>query len=139
MAHDGAGEPSTEGGYLGRHDRLRRASAVTGACLATRADVFARLDGFDIDFPITNNDVDYCLRAEAAGLKVLYEPACVLYHLESASRGLDSAPERRERAWRERKALEARWGERLRDDPWYNPHFERFSRPFSRLRPPPRI
>ena len=46
----------------------RECSAVTGACLATRREVFERLDGFDESLGVDLNDVDYCLRAVAEGL-----------------------------------------------------------------------
>jgi hypothetical protein len=36
-------------------------------------------------------------------------------------------------------AFRARWSEDEMTDPFYNPHFERFGRPFERLRPPPAI
>ena len=42
----------------------RECSAVTGACLATRREVFELLGGFDETLGVDLNDVDYCLRAE---------------------------------------------------------------------------
>ena len=49
--------------------RTREVAAVTGACLATRRDVFDRLGGFDETLGVDLNDIDYCLRAEAAGFR----------------------------------------------------------------------
>jgi hypothetical protein len=46
----------------------------------------------------------------------------VLYHHESATRGSDEAPEKRERFEREVKAMRARWGNLLDRDPAYNPN-----------------
>ena len=40
----------------------RECSAVTGACLATRREVFELLGGFDETLGVDLNDVDYCLR-----------------------------------------------------------------------------
>ena len=60
---------------------------MTGACLATRRDVFDLLGGFDEALGVDLNDVDYCLRAAALGLRTLYEPAAELIHHESPSRG----------------------------------------------------
>jgi GT2 family glycosyltransferase len=65
----------------------RECSAVTGACLATRRAIFEQLGGFDETLGVDLNDVDYCLRASAAGLRTLYEPAAELIHHESPSRG----------------------------------------------------
>ena len=46
----------------------RECSAVTGACLATRREIFEQLQGFDESLGIDLNDVDYCLRAGAGRL-----------------------------------------------------------------------
>ena len=140
-AHEGAGAPSADGGYLRRRGMAHRAAAVTGACLATRRDVFMRLGGFDeAQLAIEANDIDYCLRVRHAGLAVLYEPAATLYHFESRSRGHTGFDaQKRRRADAELAVLKARWGEAANRDPFYNPHFDRMSRPFTRLGPPPEL
>ena len=135
-AHEGVGVPASDGGYRRRHALARRVSAVTGACLAARRDVFQRLGGFDAArFAVTCNDVDYCLRAQAAGLSVIYAPQAAFHHFESKSRGFDANLPEAQRGLRaaEMAALRALWGERLRQDPWYPPAFERFAPPFTRL------
>ncbi len=82
-----AGLPREAPGYLNMATTARECSAVTGACLATRRDVFDLLDGFDEDLGVDLNDVDYCLRAAARGFRTVYEPAAELIHHESPSRG----------------------------------------------------
>ena len=64
----------------------REVIGVTGACLMTRRDVFERLGGFDEAHGIINNDLDFCLRARAAALDVIYTPHARLVHHELASR-----------------------------------------------------
>jgi GT2 family glycosyltransferase len=76
-----------EAGYLCMAVAARECSAVTGACLATRREIFEVLDGFDEDLGVDLNDVDYCLRAWTNGLRTIYEPAAELIHHESPSRG----------------------------------------------------
>jgi O-antigen biosynthesis protein len=76
-----------EPGYLDMAAAARECSAVTGACLATRRAVFDLLGGFDESLGVDLNDVDYCLRAAASGLRTVYEPAAELIHHESPSRG----------------------------------------------------
>lgn len=138
LTHDGVGDGGDDGGYLGRHALLHACVAVTGACIAVRAEVFRTLGGFDsASFPVEGNDVDLCLRAQAQGLKVLYDPYATLYHLESKSRGFNTDTARQARAEAAARLLWNRWGERFSRDPGFNPHFDRLSRPFSRLRPPP--
>ncbi len=74
-------------GYLGLATATRECSAVTGACLVTRREVFEQLGGFDETLGVDLNDVDYCLRAMTAGYRTIYEPRAELIHHESPSRG----------------------------------------------------
>jgi len=85
--HPLSGLPEEATGYLQMAVLARECSAVTGACLATRRDVFDRLGGFDETLGVDLNDVDFCLRAGAEGLRTLFEPAAELVHHESPSRG----------------------------------------------------
>jgi len=62
-----------------------RVEAVTGACLAIRRDLFWQLGGFDTGYHNGYEDVDLCLTARAAGHTVVFEPASVVVHHESAS------------------------------------------------------
>ncbi len=71
------------------HAAAREVSAVTGACLMTRTELYRQLGGFDErDFSVSYNDVDYCLRAVAAGWRVVYTPQAKLMHWGSATRGV---------------------------------------------------
>jgi len=136
--HDSVGESPERGGYFGRSHLLRSSAAVTGACLATRRELFERLGGFDeVQLKVAFNDVDYCLRLEAAGYRVIYNPFAVLYHFESKSRGYDLSEPGAARHRAESAVLRSRWSARLDADPLYNVHFEREARPFDRLRSPP--
>jgi GT2 family glycosyltransferase len=60
--------------------------AVTGACLLTRSVVFHSLGGFDERLAVGFGDTDLCLRARAAGYKVLLDSQAILLHHESATR-----------------------------------------------------
>ena len=110
----------------------RRASAVTGACLATRRDVFIRVKGFDelATFKITNNGVDYCLKVATVGLGVVCTPFATLHHFESISPGPDRARRSDGGIDEELELQRSRWPEALRNDPFYNPHFARSRRSF---------
>ena len=55
-------------GYLHMATATRECAAVTGACLATRREVFEELGGFDETLGVDLNDVDYCLRGSTEGL-----------------------------------------------------------------------
>lgn len=65
---------------------VRDFSAVTGACLMMRMEVFRELDGYREEFAVAFNDTDLCLRARAKGYRVLYDGHTSLYHHESATR-----------------------------------------------------
>jgi GT2 family glycosyltransferase len=85
--HPLAGLAEQDAGYLDMAVTARECSAVTGACFATRRDIFELLEGFDEALGVDLNDVDYCLRAATKGLRTMYEPAAELIHHESPSRG----------------------------------------------------
>ncbi|MEY3775710.1 MAG: Hyaluronan synthase [Verrucomicrobiota bacterium] len=81
-------EPAEDLGYLFLPHAARNVAAVTGACLLTRTDLYRRLGGFDEPkLQVAYNDVDYCLRAGAAGFRTVVTPQAVLRHVGSASRG----------------------------------------------------
>ena len=115
---DGAGHPGrlTFRSDLWRWlDYTRDVSAVTGACLGIRREVFAELGGFDMEFPINYNDVDLCLRARRAGYKVIYDPRALLRHSESQTRA-------RGTSMKERESFALRWADRLETaDPYFSP------------------
>jgi GT2 family glycosyltransferase len=68
------------------------------------------------------NDVDFCLLVRAQGYRIVWTPHAELYHLESASRGSDIAPEKMERRQREIDYMQSRRGSVLSADPFYNPN-----------------
>jgi GT2 family glycosyltransferase len=94
----------------------RDVSAVTGACLAVRKEVFGELGGFDDLFPSNYNDADLCLRARQMGYRVVYDPAVVLTHYEAQSR-------RTTVTLKERQLWYRRWANLIdAGDPFYSRH-----------------
>jgi len=72
---------------------VRNCSAVTGACLMTRKQLYHELGGLnETDLPVAYNDIDYCLRLREKGLLVVYTPRAELLHRESASRSVVNDP-----------------------------------------------
>ncbi len=81
-------EPAEDLGYLFLPHAARNVAAVTGACLLTRTSLYRELGGFDEEkHQVAYNDVDFCLRAGAAGHRTVVSPQAVLRHVGSASRG----------------------------------------------------
>jgi GT2 family glycosyltransferase len=99
-------------------DLLRDATAVTGACMATRPGVFWRVGGYDERLRVAYNDVDFCLRLHQAGYQVVFEPDAELYHAEGSTRGLVEDPE-------DAPLFNERWRPRSSCDPYYNPNLNR--------------
>lgn len=133
--HDGLGRAEREGGPADRWKRTRQVSAVTGAFMAVGRGVLDRLGGFDESLAIGYNDVDFCLRARAQGLAVLYDPAIELIHHESKTRGHQDSDAKV--AWDdiELTHLHERWRGWMMFDPGKNPQwFSTESRPFDGLR-----
>ncbi|HMP61216.1 MAG TPA: glycosyltransferase family 2 protein [Gemmatales bacterium] len=98
---------------------IRNVSAVTGACLLTRRELFLRLSGLDeIGLPTSFNDVDYCMRLRREGLRLVQTPLARLLHHESASRQLEPASEARYA-----RVLWERWGDLLSPDPFWSPNW----------------
>ncbi|WP_457106854.1 glycosyltransferase [Methylobacterium sp. P5_C11] len=120
-------------GYLAALRTTHAVSAVTAACLVVEAEKFRRVGGFDdAVFAVDFNDVDLCLRLNAAGYRTLLVPEAVLHHREAASRRW--TPDARARHDREIAALKKRWGPLLVQDPHYHPGFDPDLSTHARLR-----
>lgn len=101
---------------------VRQVSAVTAACLAVRRDKYLTVGGMDEErFRVAYNDVDFCLKLGAAGLRNVFTPHARLRHHESASRGSDFSAERFALWEAERDAMRGKWGGTLDDDPFFPP------------------
>jgi GT2 family glycosyltransferase len=108
-------------GYFFRAHLSQYVSAVTAACLIVKKSKFEEVGGLDEEaFKVAFNDVDLCLKLQAAGYDNLYHPHAVLFHYESKSRGKDLKGEKRERYLREAAALKAKWGTDVEVDRYFN-------------------
>jgi hypothetical protein len=97
----------------------RNVAAVTGACLATRRELFLHHHGFDeVELKVGFSDIDYCVRLHQSGYRIAYIPQARLVHKEGQSRGLRiNAAEAHALACRTRGLV----------DPYWNPQFTRES------------
>jgi len=112
-------------GYRGQLALPRTLSVVTGACAAIRRAVFFEVGGLDeVNLPVTFNDVDLCLRVGDYGYRVVWTPFAELFHLESASRGLDVADiAKLKRSRREWHHVRRTWQSVMESsDPFHNPN-----------------
>jgi len=122
--------PAGEPGYFRMPHVPQFVSAVTAACLVIEKTKFDAVRGFDEQMPVAFNDVDFCLKVQAAGWQNVYVPQAVLLHHESKSRGKDDEPENVQRFQRELGILQRRWGTKIYVDPVHNPNLDRHSETF---------
>jgi GT2 family glycosyltransferase len=107
--------------YFALSQSIRNCSAVTGACLLVRKEVFDRVGGFDeVNLPTCFQDVDLCLKIVDARLSVVYTPYARLYHYESATKRTIARTT-------EIEYMQNRWQRYIHEDPFYNPNLSRRS------------
>lgn len=117
-------DENTHIGYMGRLCYAQNVSAVTGAALMVKKADYDNVGGLDENYAVALNDVDFCLRLREKGLLNVFTPFAEAYHYESASRGLDTVPEKAKRYEEECARFKERWKELLaKGDPYYNPNF----------------
>jgi GT2 family glycosyltransferase len=71
------------------HNVIRQTKAVTFALVLLSRGTLKRVGEFDETFPLSFNDVDYCLRVNKCGGKVFYDPNAYALHSESLTRRED--------------------------------------------------
>lgn len=136
-AHAYAFRPRGYVGQIGRAVLTQGMSAVTAACMVVRRAVFEEVGGFDEEnLTIAYNDLDLCLRIRGRGYRNLWTPYAEFYHLESASRGHEDTPAKRERFQQEIDYMRRRWGRALQSDPAYNPNLSLDGESFTLAFPP---
>ncbi|MGH3243464.1 MAG: glycosyltransferase family 2 protein, partial [Spirillospora sp.] len=72
----------------GQHDGVRDVLSVGSAGMLVRRDVWDELGGFDADFGVFRDDLDFCWRVHAADHRVVTATDAVVYHAEASRRGL---------------------------------------------------
>ena len=110
--------PADGSEYAGFASIDRNYSAVTGAVMAYRKEVFDQVGGFDEQFRTDYNDLDFCLKCIAENFRVVYTGAATLHHFHNSSikRKHDSSSER--------QAFLARWSCVVKRDPYFSKNFQ---------------
>jgi GT2 family glycosyltransferase len=119
---------SHEFGHFNNLQGVCNYSAVTGACLMSRRDVFYEVGGFDTAYAVNFNDVDYCLKVREHGYRLIFTPHAALIHYESVSRteaGVGHVEAH------EIHLLQRIWGDKIARDPYYNVNFRQDSGAFA--------
>jgi hypothetical protein len=67
------------------HESVRTAEFLPGACLLVRREAVDSIGGFDEDFFLMSEEVDWCYRFRQAGWDVLFYPGAEVVHVIGAS------------------------------------------------------
>jgi O-antigen biosynthesis protein len=120
-----SGLPAEDSGVYRQLQMMRNYSAVCGACLLTRREVFQQVGGFDARcFPNAWADVDLCLKMRRAGYLIVYTPFAKLYYHRAG--GCCSTA-----GAKEGDVIRERWAGVLECDPYYNQNLSRERADFS--------
>lgn len=118
------GTPRESPGYMGRLLYSQDMTAVTGACMLMRREVWDEVGGLDENWAVAFNDTDLCMRIRQAGYLIVWTPFAELYHYESKSRGREDTQEKKKRFDGEVLRFQSRWSKELESgDPYVNPNF----------------
>jgi glycosyltransferase involved in cell wall biosynthesis len=118
--------PKDHPGYMHRLKVVQNLSAVTAACLLVRKSVFDEVNGLnEKDLTVAFNDVDFCLKVQAAGYRNLWTPYAELYHYESISRGAEDNPEKVARFNKEMNYMKETWKTDVLPDVCYSRNLTR--------------
>lgn len=125
-SHAFLGDYVDEPGYFHYKKLLNNYSALTAACILMRTSVYDEVNGFNEEFVVEYNDVDFCLKVIEKGYRNLYVPHVSLYHYESISRGHPHATsEGYKRHVKEVNLFRKKWMKYVEHDPCYNPNLTR--------------
>ncbi len=116
------GFPADHPGVNRQLQMTRNYSAVSGACLLMRREVFQQIGGFDQKLSSVLADVDLCLKIRRAGYLIVYTPLAKLCWDPSPPERSDASAE---------VIMRQRWSDVLQRDPYYNPNLSRESADFS--------
>jgi len=115
--HIRRGFSGTEPGHFFSSVANRNYLAITGAVLMTKRELFESVGGFDEQFPINYNDIDYCLKIFRHGSRVVYAAGARLFHYESVSREAVVAED-------EIALFHQKWKDTVSYDPYYSVFFD---------------
>ena len=113
--------PGDHPGYFYRLTIAQNLSAITAACLLVKKSIYKQVKGLnEKDLTVAFNDVDFCLKVQAAGYRNLWTPYAELYHHESISRGTEDNPEKIARFNKEAEYMKQTWKTDSQVDLYYN-------------------
>ena len=89
----------------GQYDRMEATGWATGCALFAPRLVFETVGLLDDSFQLYSEDVDYCLRAKAAGFRTIFVPSAKLWHKVSSAVGGNLSQNKLKRKWNSLRRL----------------------------------
>ena len=71
----------------GNPEKGGEVSFASGCCMLFSCDVFRKIGELDEGYFMYYEDMDYCLRAREAGIRIVYKPEAVIYHKVGGTTG----------------------------------------------------
>ena len=100
-----------ENGYFSHIVTQMQYSAVAGACMMVKKDIFEKVNGFDEDYKGELGKVDLCLKIRNKHMSVVYNPYVKVMRWGNELRNNEN----------DEKLFKKQWAEILeKDDPYYN-------------------
>ncbi len=130
-------KPRTSVGYFGHLQLARNVTAVSADCLMLRRESFCMVGGLDESSPDgAFSDIDLCLKLMEHGLRNLWTPYAELFYDEPRKSATTAAAS--DRFAQDVNHMRTRWGDKLRNDPYWNPNLSREANEIA-LAFPPRV
>jgi len=106
-------------GYMGNCCFARNVSAVSGACMMIKADIYKELDGYDDAFGVAYANIDLCMRMRKKGYLIVWTPYAEMYQHETETGKMVYSD-----IMKEAIRFKERWKAEIEEgDPYYNPSF----------------
>lgn len=133
--------------HIGRFQKNKRftltydhdVSAVTAACMLIRRSAYKQVQGFDENYEIAYNDVDFCLKLRKANFHIIQCQHAELTHYESLSLGNHYTGSRAGKERQEILSIRSKYKTTYEKDPFYNPNLSLQRGMDGKLAFPPRI
>jgi glycosyltransferase involved in cell wall biosynthesis len=117
--------PSYTISHFGQVKTINNFSALSGACLMCRREVFELVGRFNEDITSIYSDIDLCLEIFKKGYRNIYVPHVSLYHHESRSWQQADASKNQIHFLKEIEYLQTKWKDFINHDPCYSPNLTR--------------
>src|SRR5262249_15880618 len=107
----------------GRAALIQTVSAVSGACMVVRKDLYLRVGGLDErDLADGLDDVDFCLKLRRLGSRCVWTPHAEFSYREPIHQHPGSSAPSTACLGKELDCIRHRWGNVLQCDPAYSPN-----------------